>query len=54
MGNNEPDEDWIDEEEPVESVSGKIDEILDKHGKKRKRNRRRFNGYQNPGVDEIN
>ena len=53
MGDKELDEDWIDEEEPVESASGTIDEIISKHGKKRKRNRRRFDGYQNPGVDEV-
>ena len=51
---NDPNEDWIDDEEKPETDSSvSIDEIIDKHGKKRKLNRRRFDGYQNPGVDEI-
>ena len=50
---NKPDEDWIDDEIPEEDVSGTINDIITKRGKKRKSNRRKFNGYQNPGVDEI-
>ena len=53
MSEKEPEKDWIDEEEPVEAASGTIDEIISKHGKKRKKNRRRFDGYQHTGVDEI-
>ena len=54
MSNKDSNKDWIDEEEePKLSASGTIDEILNKHGKKRKKNRKRFDGYKNPGVDDI-
>ncbi len=42
-----------DKKKPLLDSSNAIDEILNKHGKKRKKNRKKFNGYQNPGVDEV-